>query len=400
MITRHSLRTELSITLAILAAAALTLAVAIVVVLYDVVEPARAPVYISVLVAADVFVLVAFVAFQVERIVLRPLGDATRTAEAIAEGDLQRRLPPGETREMHLLATSFNRMTDRLLEERAYVVRAEKLASVGRLAAGIAHEIGNPLGAINGYVHVLAGAAAGSDRAREAIAGLERESARIDRIVRGLLDYARPSARVTGPVDVNAIGRAVIELLGAQGVLKHVDLAFSPAHGSALVSGDRHDFEQVLVNLLLNAVDAMGGQGSVSLIVRRTTRGEMLAGARRKTDPDDVPPSRPNARAMRWLETDAPEDIVMVAVTDSGPGIPASDVERVFDPFYTTKEPGKGTGLGLAIVARAVENAGGTIWVSPSREGGAAFRMLLPTVPAPDRLATPTRGTPREVVGS
>lgn len=388
------------IALAVLAAAALSLAVTSVVVLYGALDASRAPVYISLLVAADVFVLVAFVAYQVERIVLRPLREATNTAEAIAAGDLQRRLAAGGTSEMHLLSTSFNRMTDRLLEERAHLVRAEKLASVGRLAAGIAHEIGNPLGAINGYVHVLATSPAGSDRAREAIDGLERESARIDRIVRGLLDYARPSARATGPVDLNATAHGVIELLAAQGILKHVDLQFSPTAESTFVVGDRHNFEQVLVNLLLNAVDAMNGRGSLSVILRRTSRAEMIAGARRKDDGDDVLPSRPNARATLWLESDALDDIVMVAVADSGPGIPAIDVERVFDPFYTTKEPGQGTGLGLAIVARAVENAGGTIWVSPSREGGAAFRMLLPTVPARERGTTPSRGTPREVVGS
>lgn len=402
MIRRLSLRTELSITLSILAAAALTLAVASVVVLYDAIEPERAPIYISLLVAADVFVLVAFIAFQLEKIVLRPLREATDVAEAIAAGDLQRRLPGGETREMHLLATSFNRMTDRLLEERAHLVRAEKLASVGRLAAGIAHEIGNPLGAINGYVHVLSTAPAGSANARDAIAGLERESGRIDRIVRGLLDYSRPSARTTGPVDVNATARGVLDLLAAQGVLRHVDLEFSPAPESTLLAGDRHDFEQVLVNLMLNAVDAMDGHGSISLLIRRTTRGEMLAGARRQGDSDEAPRNKPNARAMRWLESadGAPGDIVMVAVADSGPGIPPSDVERVFDPFYTTKEPGKGTGLGLAIVARAVENFGGTIWVSASREGGAAFRMLLPVVPSIERVTPSALGALKEPVRS
>jgi len=404
MTRRNSLRTELLTTLAVLAAAALSLGIASVVMLYNTVDPERAPVYISLLVGADVFVVVAFAAYQVERIVLRPLREATNTAEAIAGGDLERRLPGGETKEMHLLATSFNRMTDRLLEERAHLVRAEKLASVGRLAAGIAHEIGNPLGAINGYVHVLATSPAGGDRARDAVAGLERESSRIDRIVRGLLDYARPSTRATGPVEMNATARGVLELLAGQGVLKRVDLHFSPSAEAVHVVGDRHHFEQVLVNLVLNAVDAMDGAGRLSLILRRTSRSEMLAGARRAGDAEEAPRNLPNARAMRWLESSVSDAILMIAVTDSGPGIPAGDADRVFDPFYTTKEPGKGTGLGLAIVARGVENAGGAIWVTPSREGGAAFRMLLPLAPVADRVSTPARGAPsggtREVAGS
>jgi signal transduction histidine kinase len=274
-------------------------------------------------------------------------------------------------------------MTDRLLEEREYLVRAEKMASVGRLAAGIAHEIGNPLGAINGYLHVLRSAPTGSEAARDALEALERESTRIDRIVRGLLDYARAKPRSTEHVNLNDIARGVTELLAAQGALKHVQLRLSPAADAVFVAGDRHDFEQAFVNLILNAVDAMKGGGELSLILRRTTRTELLAGARRSGDVgENQPRHTPKARAARWLESGGIEDLVMVAVADSGPGVPAADVERVFEPFYTTKEPGKGTGLGLAIVARNIENSDGIIWVSPSREGGAAFRMLFPAVAA------------------
>jgi two-component system, NtrC family, sensor kinase len=378
---RHlSLRTELLLNLALLVATALVLAVAIVVVLYDVLDPRYAALYISILVSADVFVLVGYVAYQVEKIVLRPLRDAMEAAEAIASGDLERRLPAGDTQEMMNLAASVNRMTDRLLEERSHLVRAEKLASIGRLAAGVAHEIGNPLGAINGYMHLLRNAAPGSPEAQDALTGLERESARIDRIVRGLLDYARAKPRTPGEVDINDAARAAMELLTSQGALRHIQVEFIASAAPTFVSGDRHDLEQTFVNLLLNAADAMHGRGSLSLIVRRTTRSELLAGARRASDGTSQPVNPPNARVARWLEAAGAQDVVMVAITDTGPGIPAEDVERIFEPFYTTKEPGKGTGLGLAIVARAVENSGGTIWVSRAREGGAAFRIALPLV--------------------
>jgi two-component system NtrC family sensor kinase len=373
-----SLRTELTVNFALVAATALSLAVASVLLLYGVLDPTYAAVYISVLVAADVVVLVAYAAYQVEKVVLRPLRDVVAGAEAIASGDLVRRLVPGETREMQNLAMSVNRMTDRLLEEREHLVRAEKLASVGRLAAGIAHEIGNPLGAINGYVHVLSKAPSGNAAARDALTGLERESGRIDRIIRGLLDYARAKPRNSTLVDLNELARTVTDLLAAQGVLRRVQLQLSPASEPVFVAGDRHDLEQALVNLLLNAVEAMDGSGELSLILRRTTRADLLAGARRTTDAGEQPRNMPKARTARWLEASAVEDLVMVAVIDSGPGIPSANVERVFEPFFTTKEPGKGTGLGLAIVARSIENSGGIIWVSPSREGGAAFRMLFP----------------------
>ena len=370
-------------TLGLLAAAALVLGVASVILLYGVLDPQYAAMYIAVLVAADLCVLVAFVAYQVERVVLRPLRETITAIEAIASGDLQRRVVPGDSAEMKNLADSVNRMTDRLLEERAHLVRVEKMASVGRLAAGIAHEIGNPLGAIAGYTHLARTAPSGSAQTSEALVGLERETARIDRIIRGLLDYARPRSRTPADVDLNDVARAVVDLLHSQGVLKRVELELRVADEPLLVPGDRHDFEQAFVNLLLNAVEAMEGRGSLSINLRRTDAAELTMGARRASDAESRPLNPPSARALRWLEGTRAESIAVVVITDSGPGIPAEDAERVFEPFFTTKQPGKGTGLGLAIVARAVENAAGTIWVSRAREGGAAFRMLFPTHPAP-----------------
>jgi hypothetical protein len=160
------------------------------------------------------------------------------------------------------------------------------------------------------------------------------------------------------------------------------------------VAGDRHDLEQIFVNLMLNAVDAMAGRGSLSVIIRRTTRAELQAGGRRTQDGHTLHP--PNARTMQWLRSaGAPgaEDVAMVIITDSGPGILVEDAERIFEPFYTTKEPGKGTGLGLAIVARAIDNLGGTIWVTRARGGGAAFRILLPVLSVDARPSYP-RGLP------
>jgi signal transduction histidine kinase len=377
---RFSLRTELLLNLVIVVATALFLGVASVMFLYGVLDPKYAAIYISILVALDLCILIGYVAYQVDKVVLKPLRQAMASAEAIAAGDLARRLDGGDTLEIHNLAASVNRMTDRLLEERGHLVRAEKMASVGRLAAGVAHEVGNPLGAINGYLHLLRTAVPGSSEAREALAGLDRESARIDRIVRGLVDYARPKPRNPGEVDLNDAARNVIELLTTQGVLKYIQFELNLAKEPPRVSGDRHEIEQAFVNLVLNAVDAMNGRGSLSIIVRRTTRAELVAGTRRASDADRQPVHKPNARAIRWLESSESENVAMVAISDSGPGILVEDAERIFEPFYTTKEPGKGTGLGLAIVARAVENCGGTIWVSASREGGAAFRMLLPVV--------------------
>ena len=384
-VSRPSLRTELLVNFAILAAAALFFAVATVVLLYERVDPARGVVYVSMLVAADVMVVVALGAFQIHRLIVRPLRETAAAAEAIAAGDLRRRIASQGSLELHQLADSMNRMTDRLLEEQAHLVRAEKLASVGRLAAGIAHEIGNPLGALNGYSHILRGRIADDALSLEAITGFDRETARIDRIVRGLLDYARPRRATPTPIDINESVRHVADLLSAQGVLRRVSLRLELSNDAPRVYGERHDLEQLLVNLLLNAAHAVEGTGTVAIRTTCMSRATLQEGMVRSSDsPGATAPHPPSPRVQRWLQSDhQPDEVVKLVIADSGPGVPVEDSERIFDPFFTTREPGKGTGLGLAIVLRIVENFRGIVWVQTAREGGAAFHLLLPLAPPP-----------------
>ena len=381
--TRPSLRTELLVSFAVLAVAALVFAVGAVVLLYDQAEAARGALYISLLVAVDVVVVVAFCGWQINRLIIRPLRETAAATEAIADGDLGRRVQPYELLELQQLGESVNRMTDRLIEEQTQLVRAEKLASVGRLAAGIAHEIGNPLGALNGYTHILRGCVKSDPLAAEAITGFERETLRIDRIVRGLLDYARPRKPTPLPIDVNESLRHVVDLLNAQGVLRRVSLRLELANESPRVYGARHDLEQALVNVLLNAAHAVEPTGQVAIRTLCMTRATLEAGMVRAGDaPGTTVPHPPSPRVHRWLQQEnRPEDVVKIIIADSGPGVPLDDAERIFDPFYTTREPGKGTGLGLAIVLRIVENFRGIVWVQKAREGGAAFHLLFPLAP-------------------
>ena len=391
-VSRPSLRTELLVNFAILAIAALFFAVATVVLLHERIEPQRGVLFISLLVAADVIVVVAVVAFQINRLIVRPLRDTAATAEAIAGGDLQGRVKPQASLELNQLAESVNRMTERLLEEQAHLVRAEKLASVGRLAAGIAHEIGNPLGALNGYSHILRGHVEGNAQALDLVTGFERETARIDRIVRGLLDYSRPRRPTPTPIDVNESLRHVVDLLSAQGVLRRMELRLELANETPRVYGERHDLEQLFVNLLLNASHAVEGTGSVAIKTTCISRSELEAGMVRAGDlPGETTRHLPSPRVLRWLQLEhRPQEVVKVVVADSGPGVPPEDAERIFDPFYTTREPGKGTGLGLAIVLRIVENFQGIVWVQSAREGGAAFHVLFPLAPVGDRKPVST----------
>ena len=171
--------------------------------------------------------------------------------------------------------------------------------------------------------------------------------------------------------------RGAYGLLEAQGALKPVRATLEVAPDLPRMLGRAHLLEQAVVNLVLNAVDA-AGDGVVILGVRAWAYESRRASPRRASDPQRTTfPRRPESRPAR-TDFDAGQRGVLLYVADSGPGVPPEDREQVFDPFYTTKEPGRGTGLGLAIVARAVHDMGGVVWVDTAREGGAAFKMFFP----------------------
>jgi len=376
-----SLKAEMILSLAVLSTAALSLAALNVIVLRDLVVSPHGALYLALLIIADVIVFVAFGAYKVQGLVLDPIDRVVEATEAIANGDLTRRVPQGATIELARLARSINRMTSRLLEEQAQRGHLEKVASVGRLAAGVAHEIGNPLGAIDGYAHLLRRSMNGNADAVDAIAGIERESARIDRIMRGMLDYARPRRRNLEATSLNEVVCRVAEMLTDQGALRQSCLTLALDDQVPFLNGDAHELEQVMVNLLLNAVDAMDGTGVITVVTQCIPFSDITdTGDRRRDDPAVIAIDRqPNARVRAWLRSVGElREVITLVVADNGPGIPWSESERVFDPFFTTKEPGKGTGLGLAIVARIVEGLGGTVWVREAREGGAAFVIYFP----------------------
>jgi signal transduction histidine kinase len=265
------------------------------------------------------------------------------------------------------------------------LARADRLASTGRLAAGIAHEVGNPLAAIAGYSHVVRLRAGGTDGVDTALDALDREVERIERIVGSLLDFARPRRATPGAVRVDALLNDVVRLVRDQGLLRRVEVTWDVEQREAAIRAERHDLEQAFVNLLLNAVDAMHGAGRLMLRSRVVSAESLLAStSRRHDDPaEERFEHAPSAGARAWLQrSERPASVLQVVVADSGPGVPDDDADRIFEPFYSTKPAGRGTGLGLAIVAQTVEGLGGTIWVQRAREGGAAFVLLLPLLGA------------------
>ncbi len=402
--SRGSLRAEVLFNLAFLAFAAVVLALWTASVLDVAAMGARGALgAILLLAAADVAVFALLGSYLLGRLVVRPLSEAADAATAIADGDYQRRVPGGGTREMDALAAALNRLTDQMLHNQTRLaenvrsldetnrllvatqsdlVQAEKLAGIGRLAAGVAHEVGNPLGALMGYAGILR--RRGGDA--EMLDGVEREARRIDRIVRSLLQYARPhpGEREREPVDVNASLLRVVELLRQQGRLADVEVRLQLAPGLPLIDAVAHDVDQVFVNLVANAELAMEGRGvlTVNTTLRRFEPARRIP-PRRADDPPGVDYShlrRPRHGSQRDAHRLEPGDeIVQVVVADTGPGIPPELVEAVFDPFFTTRQPGEGTGLGLAIVASTVTEFGGRVEVTSANGGGAVFTLSFPT---------------------
>jgi signal transduction histidine kinase len=318
---------------------------------------------------------------QVADLIEVPLQHSVAAADAIARGDVTKAVPAALTSEFDQLASSINRMTEQMAAASQSRMRVEKLATMGRIAAGISHEIGNPVSAIANYAHVLRMRTKNVPGTTEPIDALEREITRIDRIMRGLLDYARPRRLTPKPIVVDNVIEDVLRLLGDQGITRRLNVNRQLEAPTGAVYAERHDLEQVFVNLMLNAVDAMDRDGEIvirSRINDATAFGDGIE--KRRTDP--LPQKwahRPSKRALAWLaRPESPPKFLQVVMADSGTGVAPEDAERIFEPFFSTKQPGKGTGLGLAIVASTIENLGGTIWVQRAREGGAAFVILLP----------------------
>ncbi|MGD8496932.1 MAG: ATP-binding protein [Gemmatimonadales bacterium] len=362
---------------------------------------------VAVVIVVDMFLVYMLAERRLSRFVLEPVDHMVEGAERIAAGDHGSRLEATATTELERLAAAVNAMAATLIrnqdeltrnvasldatnrelsEARMRLVRSEKLASIGRLAAGIAHEVGNPLGAILGYTALGARELGGE---HEWLTGIEEEARRIDRIVRGLLDFARPRSASRHAVDVADIVQRTVQMMTLQGRFKQIEVELAVSQELPPVRADGHQLEQVLVNLLLNAADAIGETGDGGRIrvgahpvtVDRVPEDSLR---RRESDPEGV--DYTHLRRLETVRDPGPQrqlargdPAVAIVVSDDGPGVPEEIRGRLFEPFFTTKDPGKGTGLGLAVSARLIEGMGGTIEVEPGESGGASFRVLLPT---------------------
>jgi signal transduction histidine kinase len=356
----------------------------------------------------DGIFIVLFGGWFIGRIVVNPLVRISRGARALAAGDYGARVQIHGPREVEALASSFNEMADKIQEEvqkqekhltaleranrelkqtQREIIRVEKMASVGQLAAGIAHEIGNPLAAVLGYATILQREISDPE-ASQYLEHIERETARIQRIISGLLEFSRPREIYVQTLDMGDLIRETVELVTPQRIFRQVQLEMALFEGILSVSGDRHQLQQALVNLLINAAQAMEGEGTLGIVteLRTLSPGEGGVPRRRATDHQRrraTDQQHEDYMAVRNALPLVPilregDSVVEVTVKDSGPGIAQDVLGRIFDPFFTTKTTGEGTGLGLSIAYGIVEAHGGVLWAGNRESGGAEFTILLP----------------------
>ena len=300
------------------------------------------------LTVADGLLVLALGLFVLTQLVVRPLAQLRRATALMTAGDWEPRIPEEGSKEFADLASAFNQMTVSLAQQREQIIRSEKLASVGQLAAGVAHEIGNPLAAILGYVDILRADAAGkgelptADR-QDALDRVKAETQRINRIIRELLEYSRPSHEDPVATDLLRLVQSAQALLAPQSRFREVRVVTTPPGETwppVLVVPSR--LVQVLVNLMMNAADAMAGKGTIV------------------------------------VSCEAEDRRVLLSVADEGPGIDKALRRKIFDPFFTTKPVGQGTGLGLSVSRSIVESFGGTLELALTAEGqGAKFVLSL-----------------------
>ena len=400
------LRRELLLSFSAVFGAAIFLMVLAILALLPTLETrSDASIFLALLITADLLVVFGFGSFILRRKLVAPVERLVRDVRRMTEGG-NHRIGEMRSSELQAIAHSVNALADRLMRDQALlaenvqslehtneelvsarnqVIRAARLASVGTLAAGIAHEVGNPLGAIVAYTDVAMGRAARDGQDTSLLSAVREEAFRIDRIVRSLLDYARPRAREAESVAPAELLDRVRELLTAQGKFDDVEIVWHFDEGLPVIQIDPSRLEQVMVNLLLNALDALEGRRDARIEVTATTEiGATLAfPARREDDPTGVNYLH-RRRAIAERRGGGPDPlftamrVVVIRIADNGPGIPAQDLERIFDPFFTTKAPGKGTGLGLAICAQLAESMGGRIAVANGDKGGAVFSVRIP----------------------
>ena len=334
------------------------------------------------------------VGFFVHRMVYLPLRDLESGARRLSTGNLGQPIPVRSVDEFGKLASSFNTMTDALqnsraelrdwahtleqkVEERtqelrraqAETIRGEKLASVGLLASGVAHELNNPLTGILTFSHLLRQKMPDNSPDAEDMDLVIDETKRCAAIIKRLLDFAREKQSEKEFTDLNHIIKDTVRIVERPAHLRDIEITLDLDRTLPTIWIDADQIKQVIMNMLVNAQHAVEEKGSIAIRTRRS----------------------PHKRAP--APGTEPIPMVEMSIVDTGCGIPEKNLRQIFDPFFTSKDVGKGTGLGLAVSHGIVEAHGGLIEVESKVGEGSTFRVFLP-------LAPPSAGPESNASGS
>jgi two-component system, NtrC family, sensor kinase len=259
-----------------------------------------------------------------------------------------------DRKKLRATVDSLESANKQLIKTQKEMIRAEKSAAIGRLATGLAHEIGNPIGIVQGYLELLSRSDIPEEERRQFTSRAVGELERISRLIHQLLDFSRSSAEKSGLVDIRTLLDDLIEMVSAQQKTASVSFVKNYLLENGEVVADPDGLRQVFLNCLLNAVDAIREKGD-------SEKAEIVIHCSEYKDQHD-------------------KEVVRVTITDNGMGIKKDNLEKIFDPFFTTKEPGKGTGLGLSVSSAIIETAAGRIWVESEYGKGTSLIIELPGV--------------------
>jgi len=328
---------------------------------------------------AFILLLSFSVGYLLQRMIYLPLKDLETGAKKISTGRFDQPIPVRSADEFGRVAASFNDMTadlgrartelhdlieeleskveersKELLEARAEVAQGEKLASIGVLAAGIAHELNNPLTGVLTFTSLMRKKVLEGSEDAEDLDLVIRETKRCASIIRRLLDFAREKVPVKGFFNLNQVLEDTVRFVERPASLQNVVITMDLDPDLPQIWGDADLIKQVAMNILVNAQQAIDGAGTITVVTRTHVA--------KTSQPTE-------AAAMPMVE---------LAITDTGCGIPEANMQRIFDPFFTSKEVGKGTGLGLSVSYGIVKAHGGEIKVTSVVGQGTTFRILLP----------------------
>ena len=297
--------------------------------------------------------LAAAAGVVIARRITSPIQRLIQASQQVREGSLNPDLGPPANSEIGVLQKAFGEMVAAMGRRRAAseqrIIHSEKQASVGRLAAGVAHEINNPLTGVLTYTHMLLRRKDIAPDMRSDLQIIVEATERVRKIVKGLLDFSRQTKLDPEPTDVNRLVGAAISLIENQALVKGVAINFNPGENLPQVTLDRNQIQSVIINIIINSLDATEPGGHIRIFTAASLSG--------------------NGVAQEGIE---------ITFADTGCGIPPENLNKLFDPFFTTKSVGQGTGLGLSVSLGIVQRHGGHIRVQSEVGKGSRFFIWLP----------------------